>query len=36
MRSRRSWAAIERWSTAYCSLTSRVNAFSVIAMNGTS
>ena len=25
-----------RWSTSYCSFTSRVNAFSVIAMNGSS
>ena len=36
IRSRRSWAAMLRWSTAYCSLTRRVNAFSVSAMNGTS
>jgi hypothetical protein len=36
IRSSRSWAAIERLSTAYCSFTSRVNAASVIAMNGTS
>ena len=36
MRCRRSCAAIERCRTAYCSLTRRVNAFSVTAMNGTS
>ena len=29
-------AAIERCSSAYCSLTRRVNACSVIAMNGSS
>ena len=34
MRCRRSWTAIERCSSAYCSLTSRPNAFSVTAMNG--
>ena len=34
IRCRRSCAAIERCSTAYCSLTSRANAFSVTAMNG--
>ena len=36
MRSRRSMAAIERRSTAYCSLTSWAKARSVIAMNGSS
>jgi hypothetical protein len=34
MRCRRSCAAIERRSSSYCSLTSRVNADSVTAMNG--
>jgi hypothetical protein len=36
IRCRRSWAAMDRCSSAYCSLTSRENAFSVTAMNGTS
>src|SRR3954466_8949628 len=36
IRWRRSCAAIERCSSAYCSLTSRVNACSVRAMNGSS
>ena len=36
IRSSRSCAESARWSTAYCSLTRCVNAFSVIAMNGTS
>ena len=36
IRCRRSWAAIERCSSAYCSLTSRVKACSVTAMNGSS
>jgi hypothetical protein len=36
MRSSRSCAASARWSTAYCSLTRCVNAFSVMAMNGRS
>ena len=35
-RSSRLWIAMPRWSTSYCSLTSRVNAFSVIAMKGSS
>ncbi len=36
IRSSRSWAESARCSTAYCSLTRCVNAFSVTAMNGTS
>ena len=36
IRSSRSWAASARRRTAYCSLTSWVNAASVTAMNGTS
>ena len=36
IRSSRSWAESARRSTAYCSFTSRVNAFSVMAMNGSS
>ena len=36
IRSSRSWAASARRSTAYCSLTRCVNAFSVSAMNGSS
>jgi hypothetical protein len=35
-RSRRLWIAMPRWSVSYCSFTSRVNAFSVSAMNGSS
>ena len=35
-RSSRLWIAMPRWSTSYCSFTSRVNAFSVSAMNGSS
>ena len=35
-RSRRLWIAMPRWSTSYCSFTSRVKAFSVSAMNGSS
>src|SRR3954452_15448402 len=36
IRCRRSWAAIDRCKSAYCSLTRRVNACSVSAMNGSS
>ena len=35
-RSSRLWIAMPRWSTSYCSFTSRVKAFSVSAMNGSS
>ena len=36
MRSKRSWAASARRRTAYCSLTERLKAASVTAMNGSS
>ena len=35
-RSSRLWIAMPRWSTSYCSFTSRANAFSVSAMKGSS
>ena len=35
-RSSRLWIAMPRWSTSYCSFTSRAKAFSVSAMNGSS